>query len=521
MWIGLAVVLLFLTLILTAYNINCFALPPLTKEAFVSWAGGAEVKLPLTRMGPPPRGLLEGEEKEQGREYKTVADLPKAPNGYLAGDAPVQSADPVNKKASTPMIYALLNDMKAFQGFELPYLAERGDPNIQTSISTFRGQYQSVLEEAQLLNQNPGIQSTLTLKEYEMIYSNLRYLQKQYRNLENVGLVPDGDDRAEKKEGFTGAGTTSSASGERATLDDLLELKDRLDAEIRRLSSSGTDDPVLRARVDLFTTLRNRIEGIINDVSSGVLSALDIPIMKSDVDAFLPALSGSTSADSGRVAGGESLARAIRRWFMSGSVSNGSGNLVDLVGRANAENMAEKILKGMSLDVRFRYIGDNEVSKAWATATEAVAVAGASVSTMDITGVDQSLDGFVQSVGSEGGAAGGTVGTGRGERARGEFDSRIRELDMNFLGGRPSYKKKEPAKLDWRERAKGICENIRKAGLDPSDYGCMVGSTQQVGPNFSWRGHAKMVCTRLETNAVAGTAVSMGCPPVEWKGWRS
>lgn len=529
MWIGLTVVLFFLALVIAVYSMNCISVP-LNKEGF-------KINQPNKTI-PAPRGLLEGEEAEVGREYTTVADLPRAPNGYLAADAPVAAADPVNKKVSAAMVNGLLNDMKAFRDFELEYIAKRSDPNIQTAVSTFRAQIQTVLEEADVVNKLPGVASTLTYTDYDAIYSNLRYLQKAYRNYENVGLVPGGVAGQGKKLTEAGAGVagkegfTASGAGERATLNDLRSLKKRLDAEIKRLSSSGTDDPVLRARVDLFTTLRGRIESIINDVSNGTITALDIPIMKSDINAFLPALSGSTSPSSGRVAGGESLAKAIQKWFMSGSASDGSGSLVNLVGRAEAEELAEKILKGITIDFRYKYMGENEVSKAWADATVAVANAKR-ITRQGGTGVGEDNDIGAEDPNYESGYGYGE-GEGEGDSSciegfqagrfcggRGEFDSRIRELEKEFTGGRPSFKKREAAKLDWRDRAKGICENIRKAGLKPEDYGCMVGATQQVGPNFSWRGYAKMVCTRLDTNAVSGTAVTMGCPPVEWKGWRS
>jgi hypothetical protein len=118
--------------------------------------------------------------------------------------------------------------------------------------------------------------------------------------------------------------------------------------------------------------------------------------------------------------------------------------------------------------------------------------------------------------------------------SRGEFDEKIRILDAfentdesvdTFENGGnsirpPSQISGNAAGFDWKKRAVAIRENIERAGLNPEDYGCLV-DTSSVGKEFSWRGHAKMVCSRLSANADPGAPEQMGCPPVSWKGWRS
>ena len=74
--------------------------------------------------------------------------------------------------------------------------------------------------------------------------------------------------------------------------------------------------------------------------------------------------------------------------------------------------------------------------------------------------------------------------------------------------------------FDWKTRAKQICENARKMGLNPADFGCMPEGTT-VSPNFSWRGYARMICNRLQTHYYTGTDVACGCPPINWPGWNS
>ena len=90
---------------------------------------------------------------------------------------------------------------------------------------------------------------------------------------------------------------------------------------------------------------------------------------------------------------------------------------------------------------------------------------------------------------------------------RGEFEQTISTLDNKTPG------------FNWKRRAEEITENIRRAEMNPDDFGCMKRGVQ-VSKDFSWRGHTKMVCSRLSTALDPGIPEQMGCPPVSWKGWR-
>jgi hypothetical protein len=93
---------------------------------------------------------------------------------------------------------------------------------------------------------------------------------------------------------------------------------------------------------------------------------------------------------------------------------------------------------------------------------------------------------------------------------RGEFEEKIMTLDSNNT---------EPG-FNWKRRVQEITENIRRVNMDPADFGCLERGAV-VSPEFSWRGHAKMICSRLASAADPGIPEQMGCPPVSWKGWRS
>jgi len=79
-----------------------------------------------------------------------------------------------------------------------------------------------------------------------------------------------------------------------------------------------------------------------------------------------------------------------------------------------------------------------------------------------------------------------------------------------------------PASFDWKKRSSKIHENVKKAGLNPLDYGFNSEVYNHSSKaDFSWRGYTNMVCNRLATNAEPGMPEKMGCPPASWNGWRS
>jgi hypothetical protein len=77
-----------------------------------------------------------------------------------------------------------------------------------------------------------------------------------------------------------------------------------------------------------------------------------------------------------------------------------------------------------------------------------------------------------------------------------------------------------PTKFDWKDKSKFICEQIQKREMDPYEYGCMKDTTV-VSDNFSYRGYAKMICSRLATNYDPSIPELCGCPPPTWAGWRA
>ena len=75
-------------------------------------------------------------------------------------------------------------------------------------------------------------------------------------------------------------------------------------------------------------------------------------------------------------------------------------------------------------------------------------------------------------------------------------------------------------KFNWQERAGQICESIQKQGMDPTEFACLSPDAV-VSDNFSWRGYAKMICSRLATSYDTGLPETCGCPSSSWSGWKA
>lgn len=439
---------------------------------------------------PPPVSLTENKEITG---TSPLTDLPSAPITGLASVNPLPQKDPADEKSSSAMLRELKADMDGFYKQEYPNMKEMSDPSVKLPLTQFLGEYRRVRDELSVLQKNPGITPQISIQELNDMGANLRYLQRTYRSLANVEIVSPTDKPLSTvgvKEGFLAS--EYSEDEKPITLTQLKLLQTALGAEIIRLQASGTTDLVIKARIGVFTKINTTVSDLITKIGNGSMKEADIPIKVKDYKNFLPAL-GSSSAGIG----------GILSSYGFGSLSNlfNSYDIGDVSGSQLAatlfERYAKDMLSGLSYNLSVSYTSDNDVKKQKALASYARAYANSKLHP-----------------GTEG--------------ARGEFDETIRNLDTvsGFENGTsdsvrpPSVLSGNPGSFDWKARAEAITENIKRAGMNPSEYGCLE-KGQTVSSGYSWRGHAKMICSRLATNADPAIPEQMGCPPVSWKGWRS
>jgi hypothetical protein len=480
----------------------------ITKEAFT-------IKIQQPQQ-PPPTFVTDS--KFQPR-LETNILLPGAPFGSLADSSPLPYKDPVLERATLFQINGLLEDLRAFLGFEAKQLEDRSDPTVQLPLTKAKADFQRLKDEYSVLTANPGLQSQLTQKDLLDMRSGLRYLQREARQLKGSGAIPVGESGTAAEYGLSWLGTkegfqddnssgTTTDQGPRATRDDLNETIVKIYAEMQRLSSSGTSDPVMQARLSALTSMRLDLQGLIQKLDSGVLQPQDIPVYKSDIQKLLPLLPNVN----------QPLPTILKSAGLSPILANilpvkaGSKESQFIADNQQAINSAlDRLVKGLSWSVNLEYTSENK------------AAAGKAPQEY-FSPNDQSLFETGVPSASELNATANPMGTtfklsDMGSRGSRTFPMSLEEQRMDALKA-ASPQATQPGSFDWRGRAQQIRQSIQGRGLDPSDFGCLTPAQENsVSPDFSWRGYCKMICQRLQTTTDPGLPETCGCPPQGWLGW--
>jgi len=313
----------------------------------------------------------------------------------------------------------------------------------------------------------------------------------------------------------TYSGDPNQARITRTQLDLLVQ---KLNVEITRLQASGTTDPIIRARVNVFMKIRQSLKDIQTALDKGTMKVTDIPILVKDYNNFLPALGNSNTGIAALLSetGFNSLSSLFSS-YTNGDITNSKINnhLLHIYARA--------LLSGLSYKFDLSYTSPNEVAARRAEAVKAAYDAGDNGTELGMNLAPAKMV---------------TSHPRMMHGSRGSFESHIRHMDMHGTErdsegysrpfgqgqrqGQGQGQGSEASGFNWKARAENIFDNVKRAGMEPNDYGIdpeVYSNTQQS--DFSWRGYTKMVCSRLGTNAEPGIAEKMGCPPASWKGWRS
>jgi len=470
--------------------------------------------IPPAIPAPPARSIDDSNVKPSDLPGK----LPVAPYEQIASMSPLPYQDPTLIKANRQQLINTLEDLKGFLAFEAQEISERSDPSIQLPLNTARGDFKVLQNEVYVLNRNPGIQPNITQLQLAEIQANLGYLQETVRligaagpiqgpiyeftqpvNITNGGL-----------EGFENMnGESSTKNSQIATPKDLEDFVARLSAEIIRLSASGTTDPVINARIVALTEMKTNIQTILDQVQTGALMPVEIPIMKKDIVSAFPIL-GKPS---------EPLPQIIKTIGLPAGLANVLPSNVQKDPATTRQisslidKYADTIVNGVSAKFEVKYTSPREADIAKAKMDSSTNndndfsvlfnkdnKYSKQKSTVDKTGFPSVSD--LDNVANtkfipDGGLAPVT----------------------DRLAATPQEAGRGPAHFDWRQRAKEIENQIKRRGLQPSDFGVMPNNTK-VSSDFSWKGYTRMMCSRLQATMDPALPETCGCPPMDWAGWR-
>jgi hypothetical protein len=472
--------------------------------------------------------------------------------GTIASINSLPYRDPSFESATYKKLLNVQTTLKGFLQNEAKNIQDTSDISIEIPLTTARSDLNRLENELSVLKRNPGINSSIDQGDLDDISANLSWLQNKYRNsiynevegfFDMTDNMMDGsgsmmssmmDGLGSMMNNMIGSTsildssttrTNSDASGSavdntKCTKQDLSEIILRIDANIVRLSASGTNQPTVLRTIEVLRQIKKTVQDILDEVNSGARSEKDIPITKDSKDNFLKAISNNNSPIPNLVGSNVYLSDLFNP-YSQGDVSGAQ------FAQYLFEKYADMLFRGLSWDFNLKYISDNEVSLGNKTRYND------SISRIP-TPIHPPMhfpnQGYFNNV-IENASSNIDFNKPVYKQPQNQiFDyTSIIPKPINTTPGNSNnnnYEKRfEPAPpnksshFDWHERANYICEAIQKRGMNPKDFGCL-GNKEYVSENFSWRGYAKMICTRLGTSYDTGLPETCGCPPFNWAGWK-
>jgi len=408
----------------------------------------------------------------QVKPHSMPGELPVAAYEQIGAASPLPYQDTTLIKANEQQLKSLLEMVKGFLAFEAQELSEKSDPSIQLPLQTARSDFHVLQREVEVMNRNPGIQSTLTLMNVNEMSSNLAYLQKQVRLIGSAGSLqgPVNEFIDKSKEGFA-----NMRNNNPATVAELSTFAIKVDNQIQTLAASGTNEPVTKKRISDLTGMKAYIQGIVDQINANTLSPSDVLITQNDIKTAFKIISTPNS----------STADALSTLGIQNITSNGSSTNPKAISNANklVDRLTDKIIKGVTASFNVSYPANN-----------------VGPSSIDQTGFPSMGD--LDNV------------------SNAKFIPSDAGMITDPLALTPMDAGRQKAShFDWKQRAKEIEDQVKKRGLRPEDFG--ITGIQNPSKEFSWKGYAQMICTRLQATMDPALPVTCGCPPMDWKGWRN
>ena len=276
------------------------------------------------------------------------------------------------------------------------------------------------------------------------------------------------------KEGFANM-ANGFVNNNPATVTELTTFATKIDNQIQTLAASGTNEPVTKKRISDLTGMKAYIQGIVDQINANTLSPSDVLITQNDIKTAFKIISTPNS----------STADALSTLGIQNITSGTSSTNPKAISNANklVDRLTDKIIKGVTASFNVSYPA-NTVGP----------------SSIDQTGFPSMGD--LDNV------------------SNAKFTPSDAGMITDPLASTPMDAGRQKAShFDWKQRAKEIEDQVKKRGLRPEDFG--ITGIQNPSKEFSWKGYARMICTRLQATMDPALPVTCGCPPMDWKGWRN
>ena len=396
-------------------------------------------------------------------------ELPFGPYGQMPSVGSFPYQDPSLLPAELTQMKKLNEDIRSFLVFEGPKLADMSDPSIQLPLTQLRADSGKLQQEIAVLNNNSGIASQLTQQNLADIEGSLVFLQRRARLFDNSDVT--------SVEGFT-----DSTSNTKATKEDLQKLQAKTYAAVLTLSASGSTNATVQERIKILQKMYADVTSWLQKLDKGEWTAKDIPVDAAYITKILPNLADPTSNISGSSTSKTNKLNLVEK------------EIAKLVGDDDAPSVYKKLKESgmfrVSVDLGYN-VNSPTLNRTYGLSSNG---------TMDTT--SSSSDNPV--------------------KMDLPFDTKLPGMDdrvsMSPGTASSSSNKSDVGRFDWKKRANFICDQVKARGMNPEDFGC-IAQNSLMSPAYSWRGHTKMICGRLQATMDPGLPVSCGCPPASWKGW--
>jgi hypothetical protein len=272
----------------------------------------------------------------------TPGSLLYAPYGQSASVGSFPYQDPSLAPAELTQMKKLNQDLKSFLVFEGANVSSSSDPTVQLPLTQLRADSRKLEQEVSVLSKNSGIQSSMTQQDLADIEGALTFLQRKVRLFQTAGVISDD---GSKVEGFVSG---STAIKTKATKADLTEFQTRIYAAILTLSSTGTTDMVITARIKKLQELYSAVNDMITKIDKGIWTDADIPVYKEDIMNLLPNLDKPSSRLNDIFSSDSDSGSGSKK-----SLSPVEKQLSALVGEKNATKVFNGLLDNGSFKVSF------------------------------------------------------------------------------------------------------------------------------------------------------------------------
>jgi hypothetical protein len=412
--------------------------------------------------------------------------LPSGPYAQTASVGSYQYQDPAQLPAVLKQMASLYEDMMAFLVFEGVNIGNSSDPTVSLPLTQIQADSRKLQQEISVLERNPGIQSSLTQQELADMQEGLTFLQRKVRLFQTSGVISDSNS---SREGFQNPSTTGKT---KATKAELQLLQTKVMAAILTLSSSGTTDLVVQARIKNLQAMYTDTTDMINKLNKGIWIATDVPVYSQDIKEIIPKLADPSKTIPNVTTQGSGI-----------TFSPVEQAIAELVGEDSVKEVYKKLKdKGMfrmSFDLGYNVAEPEKTNK----------------NDSNIVSMDNSYNLLTGEELTSNNPSINSIAPSSYVTMNGPYDNNMSGMDDR---AEAIQKANRPSHLDWEVRTKGICDQIKQRGLDPLDFGC-IPEGSRLSPAYSWRGHAKMVCGRLGSTMDPGLPETCGCPASNWKGW--